>query len=870
MSFIVPRHARRGWLDEWRAELWILDHQSAGSPRTPSPLLLGLGALTHSLWQRKEWTMSLITQDVRAALRALRRNPGFTALALFTMALGIGANTTIFSMANATLLRSPGGIDDPGRIVQIGRDRADEGFDSMAYPFFRDFQQQAGGLEALAAYSREVLQVGRGSELAVRIGQLVSGEYFPLLGVRAEAGRLLGPADDRTLSAHPVAVISHALWVGGYGADPDVIGRTVAINGTDFEIVGVAERGFQGTEVVGPSTEVWIPLMMLVEVLGDSYANYNDYGFSWLWLVGRLADDTAPEALRAELDSIYGRGYVNRYAEQPDHGIGVVPGVGLRPEDRSAVARLMVALMAVVAVVLAVACANLANLLLARGIGRSQELGIRTALGASRARLVRELLTESVVLALGGGLLALLITYWTTGLIPRLLPISMGVSFRPDLTVFAFALAMSLAAGVLFGLVPALRSSRANLVETLKEASPLAGRHAGWLRGGLVAGQLALSFMLLAITGLLVQSLLRASAAQPGYNTRDVLTMSVSLETAGYERGPAEQFFEELVTRAAALPGVHSAAWASNLPFAGWSRRSVTFPEHRADLERQFVEIDTTNVGARWFETLQIPLLAGETFSPANSGPEMPMVVVVSQSAAETFWPGQDPVGELLPLTEDRAPERSMRVIGVVADVQVRSLREPPRASIYLPASQHFDGTRTLYLRTAGDPGALTRPLQGLLRELDADLGVRQMGVLHDRMSTSLRDTLTVARLGGIFGLLAVALAAIGLYGVVSYVASSRTHEVGVRMALGARAASVLGLFARQTVMLTAAGIMLGSLLTLAAGGAVASFLYGVSPRDPATLTLIGAGVLLIAVLASARPALRASRLDPVTALRRK
>jgi predicted permease len=868
-SLIVPRHTRRAWLDEWNAELWMLDNAPAGR-HTPTPLRLSLGAVPHSLWHRKEWTMSLITQDLRAAVRTLTRNPGFTALALLTMALGIGANTTIFSMANATLLRAPGGIDEPGRLVQIGRDRPDQGFDNMAYPWFRDFHDNAAGLESLAAYTQRAFVVGRGADVAVLNGQLVTGDYFDLLGVEPQLGRLIGQSDDRTPDAHPVAVISYALWAGRFGADPQIVGRRVAVNNNELDIIGVAERGFTGTDVVGSNTDVWIPLMMAGTALGPRFAEFDQPGFSWLWMVGRLSDGTSPGALRAELNARYKPAYEEIWGQPVDHDIGVIEGVGLRPDERDAIARLMTALMLVVAVVLAVACANLANLLLARGVTRAQELGVRTALGASRARLVRELLTESVVLAIGGGLLALTITYWTAGLLPQLMPVGLGVSFRPDLNVFLFAVAVSLTAGVVFGLVPAWRATRADLVQSLKEASPLSGRRAGWMRGGLVVGQLALSFALLAITGVLVQSLLRANRAEPGYNTRDIATLSVNLDLGGYSQARGEQFLRELRGRATALPGARAAAIGSELPFAGWRRQGVYFPQERPELERPFIEIDSTSVGEGYFETLQIPLLAGETFNASNSGAGMPRVVMLSQSAARFLWPGDDDVvGKLLPMSEARVPEESLRVIGVVADVQVRSLRETPRPAMYLPAAQDYESAVTLFVRAA-DPAALLRPLQAAVQELDPDLGIMQVGLLHDRMGNSLRDTLTVARVGAIFAILAALLAAIGLYGVVSYVASSRTHEVGVRMALGAHRGNVLRLFIRQAVVLTAVGIVIGIALTLAAGGALGSFLYDVSASDPATLALIAAGLMALSVAAAALPARRASRVDPVSALRRE
>ncbi len=866
-SLLVPRSCRRRWLDEWHAELWALE--SDASRTAPTPLALSLGAVPHSMWKRKEWATGLLLQDVRLAARTLTRSPAFTALALVTMALGIGANITIFSMTNATLLRAPDGIDDPSRIVQIGRDRPGRGFDVMAYPWFRDFDRQAAGLAGLAAYTPNALLVGRGADTVVLNGYLVTGGYFEVLGVDARPGRALVPGDDELIGAHPVAVISHGLWTRRYGNDPEVVGRRLHINTTEFEIVGVAERGFQGSDVISSATDIWIPLSMASTVLGPTYSGHDDRGFSWLRMVGRLAPGESAAGLAAELNALYAPAFEALWEQAPDHRIGVVEGIGLLPAERTTVRRLMTTLTGVVALVLAVACANLANLFLARGVARSRELGIRTALGASRVRIVRELLTESVLLALGGGLLALVFTGWTAGMIQQLIPIRLAVSVRPDAPVFLFALGVSLLAGVVFGMAPALRSSRVNLGDTLRESSLLTGRRGGWLRGGLVVGQLALSFALLAVTGLLVQSLIRANATDPGYNTTDVLTLTVDVDLAGFEESRGRRLFTDLAIRSAALPGVQAAAVGSNLPFGGWSRQSVYFPRPRPEGERPFHEIDRAVVDDGYLATLQIPLLSGESFHSGNSGPDMPRAVLVSESAARLFWPGEEAVGKLLPLTERRTEAESLRVIGVVGDVQVRSLREPPNPSIYLPTSQNYEARMTLFLRTADAPGLLARPVQALVQELSPDLGILQSGPLQERMGRSLRETLTVAQLGGIFGILAAVLAGVGLYGVVSYVASSRSHEVGVRMALGARRSEIVGVFVRQAVVFAAAGIALGAVLTLGAGRVLAGFLFGVSGGDPGTLGLISLAVLSLAVVAALVPALRASRVDPTVALRR-
>ncbi len=872
-SRFVPAADRRDWLEAWEAELWQLENKWPADPRSvdhraPGPLALSLGAISHSLWERKEWTLGVMLQDVRFALRVLARSPGFTLLAMVTMALGIGANTTIFSLTNATLLRGPDGIDSPADLVQIGRDRPDEGFDNLAYPHFRELRDHAEGLAALAAYTPVGMQVGRGADVEVVTGQLVTGDYFGLLGVSARPGRVLGRDDEVSDGAHPVAVLSEAFWTTRFGADESVVGTDVFINGSEYRIVGVAEPGFRGTDVVMSETDVWIPLSMAATALGSQYADYDHPGFSWLWTVGRLTPGASAASLDSEVDALYAASFEVAWGEAPDHTLGVVQGVGLRPDERGAIGQIVLLLSIVVAVVLAVACANLANLLLARGIARGPELSMRAALGAGRTRLVRQLLTESLILAVGGGLGALLLTVWTARLMPLVLPIRLGVSFRPDATVLGYALAVSLLAGILFGIAPALRATRTDLVDSLKDGSLLSGSRGTWMRNGLVVGQLALSFTLLAAAGLMLKSLTAASSADPGFNTRDVMALTLDLDRAGYDATRGAALYSRLLEKAAALPDVEAVGLASNLPFAGWSRQSAFFPEPRPDLEEEFIQLDTSLVSNGFLSTLQIPLLAGSGFTAANASADMPRVVVISESAAQLLWPQETALGQLLPFSEARIPEESARVIGIVADIRARSLRQQPRASIYLPAPQTYSGRMSLYARSARQPEALAQSLRATVADLDPDLGVSTLGTLHDRMALSLQDTLTIGRLASIFGLLAVALAAVGLYGMVSYVASSRAREIGVRMALGANATKVVLLFVRQSLLIAAAGVAVGAALTITAGGLLASMLYGVAANDPMTLAAIGAGMVLLALAASALPAGRAAMADPVRALR--
>ncbi|NKB88278.1 MAG: FtsX-like permease family protein [Acidobacteria bacterium] len=871
-SLLVPSGDRRGWREEWDAELHYL-HQArreSADAGMPSPVRLALGALPHSLWERKEWTVAVLLQDVRFAARVLRHNVTFTAMAVITLALGIGANTTIFSMTNAMLLRSPDAIGDAARVVQIGRDRPDQNFDSLAYPYYRLFRDNSTSLEAVSAWTSRNVFAGETGEMTRVNAHLVTGEYFEVLGMQPIDGRLLSSADDQVPGGHPVVVVSYSAWQRVLGGDPSVVGSEIKLNNYPYTVAGIAPEGFGGTNVIGNPADVWVPMMMSGVLLGDRYqfASIDDPGMSWLWLVGRLAEDVSPAAARDELDALYQQQMLETWGEAAQSPLGVIAGVGLRPDERQAIQTILAILSAIVGIVLAVACANLANLLLARGVSRSREIGVRVALGAGRVRVVRQLLTESVLLALGGGLVAVVVTFWTARLLPALLPITTTVSFRPDLRVLFFATCVSTVAGIVFGVVPAIRASRPDIVDTLKTGTAGAGTGGGWLRSGLVVGQLALSFVLLASTAFLVRSLWAAQGAEPGFATRTVSTVTFSTGLAGLDDQEAAQLYNRLARDVAALPGVESAGLGSNLPFGGWSRRSVMWPEPRPEAPRPFIELDWTMVTPGFHETLQLPLLAGEPISALNSAADMPRVMLLSQSAAELLFDDADPLGRLVPTTEDRAPESSYRVIGVVADAQMRSLQQAPRPNVYTPVSQDRASFMTIYARAANESIDLAGPLREALATAAPEIGVLIQGSLHQRMAESLGQTTLVARLAGIFGVLAAMLAASGLYGVMAFIASSRRREVGVRMALGAERGSVLRMFVRQAVILATLGVALGTALTLALGGTISNLLYGVAPGDPVTLLAIALAVIALAVIAAFTPAYRATRVAPVAALR--
>jgi predicted permease len=862
ISLLLPAADRAAWLEEWQAELWVLEGRRSRRS-SPSSLSMVLGSIPHALWERKEWAMEVLFQDVRFALRQLRRTPGFTFVVVFTLAIGVTATTTIFSLVNATLLQPPEGIARPEEIVQIGRDRDDQGFDSLGYAHLAGFRTGVDALEAVAAYAARGITIGRGESTELRTGQLVTGDYFRVLGVVPRLGRVLGPEDEREIGGHPVAVVSERYWRDRLGADPSAVGADLFINGSNYTIVGVAPTGFLGTDVVGEPTDAWLPVMMAPTLLGGGYADFEEPGFSWLWMIGRLTPGATPEQAREQLDAVWRANMTTFWGEPPREGtrIGVVVGVGLRPEERQAIRRILSLMMGVVALVLVITCANVAGLVLARGAGRGAELGVRAALGAGTTRLVRQLLTENVLMALAGGLLATLLTYWTSRAFPSLLPWSLGVVPSPDLHVLLFALLLSFVTGLAFGLLPAMRASRRDASLVLRETGALGGRDAPWLRNGLVVLQVALSFVLLGTTALMLRSLSAADRADPGFDTEQVLVVGVNLDIAGYDTARGRDFYRRLRDGAAALPGVESVAIGSGYPFSGWSRRSVILPDPEAD--PPYREIDFATVSSSWFATMGVPMLRGEGF-PRATNAEDPTLVVLSASAARLLFGQEDPVGRELPAPPG---ETGARVVGVVPDLQVRSLRAPAGPAFYEVADQRYSGRMMLLVRGTNVEG-LARPLRELIAALDPDLGIGAISTLHERMLRSLGDTRVVAQLAGLVASVAIFLAAIGLYGIVSFATVSRTAEIGLRMALGARAGSVRALVLRRGMTLTIAGLLIGLGFTLAVGGVLASLLYGISPRDPGALIASTVGLAVIALIAAWVPARRATRVDPVRALR--
>ncbi|HEX8695201.1 MAG TPA: ABC transporter permease [Longimicrobium sp.] len=797
--------------------------------------------------------MDTLLQDLRYAVRTLAKSPGFALAAVLTLALGIGANTAVFSAANALLLRPPPG-SEPGRLVRVYR-----GSHSPLSPGeLRYVREHNRTLEGLFGERRAVvaLNTARGNERAVV--ELVNGNYFTLLGVPAARGRVFTPAEDSVPGVSPVAVLSHRWWKARFGADPAVVGRTIRLNGRAYTVVGVAPEHFSGT-FPGFSAHAWLPMSELKPLTG---MDFEDAGS--LYAMGRLKPGATRDAAAADLKVLAGQLTAADPRLRRPVTLTVDHARGVNAELRPQAAGVAGGLLFVTLLVLLIACTNVANLMLARATARRREIGIRLAIGASRRRLVRQLLTESVLLALVGGVLALLIVTWLADLAAALVPATSEVAldFSPDRRVLFFALGASLFAGVLFGLLPALRASAPDVTSSLKEDSAAPRRSR--MRGALVGAQVALCMVLLAGAALFLRSLGNARRIDPGFDPAPLLNTRIDLRLGRYDGTTGPAFYRRLLGELAAVPGVESAALQQVPPLQGENRETSFVTEGQGpDEERRITNFDAVSPG--FFHTIGIPVLGGREFA-ASDGETAPAVAVVNQTFARRHFPGGQALGKRVSMEGAEGPW--VTIVGVVRDAKYVTLGEDPRPMLYLPFAQNYDAEAVVYVRAAGDPAALAKPVHRAAQALDPVLPIPEPVPVRE----SLRFALAPARVGawvlGVFGALALSLAAVGIYGVVSYAVSQRTREIGIRSALGAGPARVVRMVLGDNLRVVAAGLGAGLALAVPLGMAAAGFLYGVSPADPAVLLGTPLVLAAVALLASWAPARRAARVDPMVALR--
>jgi len=815
-------------------------------------------------------------RDVRYGARMLANSPGFTLIVVLTLALGIGANGTIFSLVNALLLR-PLPVDKPDQLTAVYTSDFSSGdYGGSSYPDYVDFRDRNDVLEGLVAYQPRPFSLSVNNVTERAFGEVVSGNYFSVLGVKLALGRGFLPEEDRVPGTHPVVVISHQLWRGRYGGDPGVIGRSLTLNGHPFTIVGVAAENYSGL-IRGIGETLWVPAMMTDQVSPGrrSLTSRGDRG--WL-LMGRLREGVtigqARAAFRLIAEHLY-RAWPREWANirQESRAISLLPESEARvmPQFRLPLALFMALLMAVVGLVLLISCANVANLLLARAAGRRKEIAVRLSLGAGRGRLIRQLLTESLLLAAAGGAAGLLLAVWGADLLmafkpPVEFPIAIDVSL--DWRVFGFTLGASLVTGLLFGLAPALTASRPDLVAALKDGAGGAGR--GRLRGALVVAQVALSLLLLICSGLCLRSLRNAGAIDPGFDADDLLALSMDLGLQGYDEAAGRNFSRQLLERVRALPGVESASLAEYLPLGmGGSRRGITI-EGYTPRPGESTEVGSSAVAPGYVETLRIPLLRGRAFG-AEDRPGAPGVVMVNEAFARRYWPGQDPIGKRIEMginNSNGAPR--LTVVGVVKDGKYVTLGEEVTPFFYLNLAQRYEAAPTLVVRTRGNPFDDLAAVRREVGALDRHLPLYDVKTVRQHLGLALLPARLAGSALGVFGLMALVLAAAGIYGVMSCAVAQRTREIGIRMALGARVVDVLKLIVRQGMRLVVIGLVIGLLAAMALTRVMASLLYGVSATDPLTFTLIAALLTVVALLACWVPARRAAKVDPLVALRRE
>ena len=808
----------------------------------------------------------MLRHDLRYACRTLARTPGFTATAIAVLAIGLGVNAVVFSLANAFFLR-PLPVEDPGTLVRVYLNR----FSNVPYATYLDLRDRNASLSGLAAFQGRSFGLGMDGETEHVFGEIVTGEYFTLLGVRPARGRMLVPSDDRA-GAAPAAVLSHAFWTRRFGAAEEVVGQTIALNDRRFTIVGVAPRTFTG--VLAPlAGELWVPLStdaLLRPGLDDTQRRSLS-----LHLIGRLKPGIARGQAQAELESLARQ--LRRDAGEPEPrgaALTVYGSTMLHPEASSPVTIFTSGLMAVMGLVLLIVCVNVANLVLARGLGRQAELAIRQSLGAGKGRLIRQLLTENLMLSLAGACGGLVLATWCTRLLSAIripAPVPLALALPVDWRVLAFTSLLAVAAALASGALPALAASRVDLTTALKGAAGQSPQQHRWRSRFLVA-QIAMSVLLLVTAGLLVRSVHQAVHIDTGFAAANVMTATIDLETRGYDEARGRDFIRRLAERLDAAPALAAATLADIVPLTLSNTASYLLREGDsvpARGERPALPAVYMNaVSPRHFETLGIRLLAGRDFRHEDDGSAR-NVGIVNETLARQFWPGKDAVGQRLrPMSEDAGPEAVIEIVGVARDSKYVTVGEAPRPFLYRPLAQAYTPRLTILAKSNDAPAAAIAAIKGEVRALDPGLAVFNTIPLAEATAISLLPSRVAGTLVGSLGLLALALAGLGLYGVLSFLVHSRTREIGVRVALGAGPGAVAALVIRQALTWTFTGIALGMTLAFAMTRFIGAFLYGVSATDPLTFAGVLIALAFVACLAAAIPARRATRLDPLTALR--
>ena len=808
----------------------------------------------------------MLFQDLRYALRQLRKNPGFAALAVVTLALGIAANGTIFSWINSTLLTPIPGASQTGEMVTLMRgERTEHPTPPFSYPDYVDLREGGHSFSGLLAYNDNYVTI-TGSGKPVRIyGALTTANYFELLGVRPILGRTLLPTAANERLGAPEAVLGYDLWQNHFAADPEIVGKTVEINLQSYTVVGVAPEGFHGAKS-GLRAEIWIPLGMNRQVWG--YNPMEDRGLSCLQVLGVLRKGVDRRQAENELNVLMEH-IVERYPAE-HRGANKI---STDPLWRSPfgvnvyLAGTLPILLALAAVLLLLACANVANLLLVRSVSRRREFAIRQSMGASRWRLVRQLMIENLLIALAGGAVSLMCTWWTAQGISAFVPMTtlpLAIHSHVDRTVFLATVAVSILTAVAAGVVPALRASSLSPVSVLKDEalSTSGGLYKSRLSGGLVVAQIALSLLLLVCAGLFVRSLQKAQEADPGFDPGHVFLATYDLGPIGYTEKTGVEFHRQLLARLRDLPGVQSVTMADFSPLNWTIHSDGVIPEGYVPRPHESIEVDRGDVGPDYLKTLRTPLISGRDFT-AQDNADTQLVAVVNRAYADRYWPGQNAIGKRV-----RTDDRWYTVVGVAANGKYRRLVYDPAPLVLFPLTQRYDSLVILHVRTAGDPQAMASAVEQTVHSLNADLPLfNETTLKHNIQMGSVFERIAVV-FAGSFGLLALVLAAVGIYGVVAYTTRQRTHEIGIRMALGAGKGDVFRQVLGQGLRLTIAGLAVGLAVSLVITRFLRGMLFGVGAADWLTFATVAVALCAVALLACFVPARRAASVDPMQALR--
>lgn len=811
-------------------------------------------------------------RDLRYQCRAMRRNPLFALFIIVTLGLGIGANTTVFTLINTIILHALP-VKDPSGLVAVTRTETKNTAKSksplpMSYPDLKDYQAGNDSFTSLAGYTSPQIVTLLVSGASQRMfTELVTGNYFKTLGLTPVAGRFFSSEADRDPGAHPVAVMNYATWQSRFGGDPHIAGKVLRLNNLLITVIGVAPPRFIGVNLVfGP--DLWIPASMAEQLfpveMRNALSARDQAAFQG---VARLKPGVSRSRAQANLASI-ASALAREYPEADEgHSVAVMPVTDAISSTPILFGSIVLAI--VVGIVLLIACSNVANLLMARSAARRQEMAVRMAIGASRSRLVRQLLTETIFLGLLSGIVGFGIGYGALRVIWSFMPPEVSANlFTPklDATVFVFTLVIALATGLIFGTLPALRTARVGVAESLKEESHSVGRshRRVSLANSLLAGQVAVSFLLLVTAALFLRSIQRAYAINPGFQTAHLATFMTNPAQAGYSEAQTKSFYKEVRDRVSALPGIDSASWSLNMPLWGRVATGVQVEGRQPRSKAQAITTILNTVDLNYFETTGIGINKGRAFTAIDQADSAP-VALINEKMARDFWPRGDALGKRIRLPGESTDRE---IIGIASNANYTTLGEPPQPCIYEPLTQHYSGAMTLYVRSKGDPQGILLPVQHEIRSVAPRLYLGDIRTGRKIVDQALFTAKAGVGLLSAFGLLALALACIGLYGIMAYSVNQRQREIGVRMALGAAQNSVVRLILRQGMVLVAIGVAIGFIISLATGRLLARMLYGIGASDPFSVIAAAVVLLVVALLACSVPAFRASRIDPLSALR--